>query len=254
MMNDKQLPTDVLTAMGFCVDPIPESREKCADLLVRDGQSTYLIEIKHKLDNEELFRDCAERLDRGEEVYREDPLAWNNTIKGILSGACTQLKSTPAPSDSYRLIWFHAAGVDHELHRKRAFASFYGSVHLWPKDPPGGDIDCFYFDYNAAWSMRDVEAMVLTDGRDIQLCLNEFSHQLGAFRTSRLYQEFATRGGVVDPIQLARDGAILACRSDVPRKDEDVILCALREQTGTLYLVIRPKQCSVFVKVDSNLT
>jgi hypothetical protein len=254
MMNDKQLPTDVLAAMGFCVETIDPSPEKRADLLVRDGKSTYLIEVKHKFDNGEWFRDCAERLDRGEEVYREEPLAYNKAISKKLAYACTQLKSTPAPSDAYRLIWFHAAGVDHDLHWKRAFATFYGSVHLWPKDPPGDIITCLYFDYNAAWSMRDVEAMVLTDGSAIQLCLNEFSGQLEAFRTTRLYQKFATRGGVFDPIQLARDGAILVCRSDVSRRQDDVILRALLEQTGTLYDVIRPKQCSASVKVDPNLT
>jgi hypothetical protein len=98
---------------------------------------------------------------------------------------------------------------------------------------------CFYFDYSAAFNMPTVEALILTDRKNLQVCLNEFSHRAAEFRQSPLCREFVELDGVIDPVAMAVDRRIIACRSTVSRKSESEVLAALQEQTGVLYTTIR---------------
>ncbi|MCG8405485.1 MAG: hypothetical protein MI923_09835 [Phycisphaerales bacterium] len=240
MDDAKQLAMQVFSACGCCVKEILESSDKRADLLAADDDSTYIVEVKHKLDDSELFRDHAKRMTRGEIVSRSELLAQNNRIGAILKHARDQLDNTPGPPDAFRLIWFHADGVDHDLHWKRAFATFYGTVHLLPTNPPQNTvIECFYFDYSAAVSLQSVNAMILSNKQTVQLCLNEFSDNVERFCDTALFQQFAKMNGVVDPRESAAKGDILVCRSPIPRKNDDDVLNALRKQTGILYTVVR---------------
>jgi hypothetical protein len=253
MDDAKQFAMQILTVMGCAVDRIPETDEKRADLQATDAESVYLIEVKHKLDNPELFRDHSERMARGEVVSRAALIAHNNRISAILKRGRDQLDRTPGPPDAFRLIWFHADGIDRVLHWHRAFATFYGRVHLWARYPRGNDvIECYYFDYSAARSLPSVDAMILSDAQQrVLLCLNEFSDHIHRFSETALYQRFATDNAVADPRKLAANGDILVCRSEVPRKDDDDVLNALREETGVLYTVIRFSQHSASVRVDA---
>jgi hypothetical protein len=252
MEDAKEFAAQVLAAMGCRVDPIPESDEKRADLCAADDASVYLVEVKHKLDDIELFREQAVRLARGEVVPRTERLGHNNRISAILKHGRDQLDRTPGPADAFRLIWFHTDGVDRQLHWKRAFATFYGRVHLLAKDPPGKDvIECFYFDYSAAFSFPSIDGIVLSDDQGIQLLINEFSLKLDRFRATALYARFSVHNAVLDPRTLAANGQIIVCRSDVPRKNDDDILNALRADTGVLYTVIRFSQHSASVMVNA---
>ena len=251
MEDAKQFATVVLSALGCRVEPIPESEDKRADLRATDDTSTYLVEVKHKLDDSDLFRDHAERLAHGEIVSSSALTTHNNRISAIIKHGRDQLDRTPGPPDAFRLIWFHADGIDRDLHWKRAFATFYGRVHLWPKEPPGEDVvECYYFDYSAAWSFPSVSAMVLSDDQGLLLLLNEFSKHTDRFCHTAFYSRFVSNNAVVDPRRLAANGDILVCRSDVPRKNDDDVLNALRQQTGVLYIVIRFSQHSASVMVD----
>lgn len=246
----EEFATKVLTAFGCHVESIRESDDKRADLLATDDTANYLVEVKHKLDDPKLFKDHAQEMARGEVVSRAAATTHNNRISGVFRHARDQLDRTPGPLNAFRIIWFHADGIDHDLRWKQAFATFYGRVHLWAKILPGNDvIDCFYFDYSAAWSMPSVVAMILTNDSGVQLCLNEFSDQADQFRDTRIYRRFAQDKSVVDPHELATKGDILACRTNVPRKNDDDVLDALREQTGVLYTVIRFSQHSASVMV-----
>ncbi len=255
MDDAEQRARQVLSAMGCRVEKIPESDEKRADLRATDNDSTYLIEVKQRLDDPQLFRGHAQRMARGEVVARRAPTAHNNATSKILKHGRAQLEATPGPSDAFRLIWLHAGGIDRDLRWKQAFSTFYGRVHLLAKDPPGQNvIQCYYFDYSAARSMRSLDGMVLSDDRGLQLCLNEFSSRIDRFCGTALYRRFAKDNSVVDPRKLAANGDILVCRSETPRKSDEDVLKALHEQTGVLYTVIRFSQHSASTMVGPNET
>jgi len=249
----KQQAYDLLTALQYSVADIPESDERRADLRAANATSTYLVEVKQKLDDNDSLEADSRRMADGEVISHLETLSHHNRVDAILKDGRDQLDLTPKSNGDFRLVWFVASGIDRHVYWKRAFATFYGSVQLLALKPPSDRIvDCFYFDYSAAWSMPTVDAMVLVDHDNLQLCLNEFSPQLDAFRESSLCKQLSD--AVVDPLRLVADNSIIALHSDVSRKHEDVVLDELFRQTGIRYTALRPKQHSASAMVDHEYT
>jgi hypothetical protein len=241
MEAGKALALNLLPKLGFSVDEVPVANGRTADLLVTDGESQpYLIEVKEKVESESHAQERIKILSRGDLYEQADPLTRDNRISGILQDARKQLDETPKDSSTFQLIWFHATGVDADLKYRQAFATFYGHVDLIAMNPRSHRTPaCFYFDYCAAFNMPTIEALIITDSKQLQVCLNEFSHRGVEFRQSALCKRFAEMDGVIDPVAMAADGMIIACRVTVPRKNDDEVAKALQEQTGVLYSPIR---------------
>jgi hypothetical protein len=87
--------------------------------------------------------------------------------------------------------------------------------------------------------MPSVVALILTDQKQLQVCLNEFSHRADEFRQSPLCKKFVELDGVTDPVALEANGQIITCRGAVSRKNEADVITALQAQTGILYSTIR---------------
>lgn len=249
MEEGKLLALRVLSNFGFQVDDVPLSGGRTADLLVTDDNSQrYLIEVKEKVESESHATERVDILSRGDLYEQADPLSHDNRISGILRDAQKQLDATPKDVGTFQLVWFHATGVDADLKYRQAFATFYGHVDLLARSPTShASPPCFYFDYNAAFAMPTVEAMILSDRSQLQFCLNEFSHRHAEFRNALLFQKFVELDGVIDPVAMAADGQIIACRGEFARKNDDETAKALQEQTGVLYTPIRLTRhaCSV---------
>jgi hypothetical protein len=229
MEYSKRLAIAELRRLGFEVDEIPCGTGKRADLRVNDGTHAYHIEAKDKFESLDI-----PTASQGELYRRKDPITHNNTVSGVLRDAQKQLSQTPKADATFQLIWFHAGS---DLQWRLAFATFYGHMHLsavWPRDAKSAE--CFYFTYNVAHSMPDVEALILTEGDGLHLCLNEFSPRRDEFRSSRLYEVFSV--GEIDPVAMETAGKIIACRADISRKNPQDVLRALKEQTGVDYVPI----------------
>ncbi|MEX0937900.1 MAG: hypothetical protein WDZ59_08555 [Pirellulales bacterium] len=236
----KAIAKQTLSNLGFHVDVVAETTGRRADLLVRDESSSYLIEVKEKRDSpaDVLNRkECFE----SDEVYEQvDPLSRDNRISGILRDARKQLTETPKENEAFQLIWFHASGVDSDLKFRQAFATFYGHVDLRAVQPPSAEsVPCLYFDYSLAVDMPEIDALILLDKKHIQVCVNEFSHRIEDFRRTQLFRTFDELRGVFDPAQMINEKKCIACRFELPRRDDRKICQALREQTGVLYDSIR---------------
>lgn len=229
MEYSKRLAKAELRCLGFEVDEIPCATGKRADLHVKDGTHVYHIEAKDKFESQDIPAASQDDL-----YWRKDPITYNNTISGVLRDARKQLSQTPKTDATFQLIWFHA---ESSLQWRLAFATFYGHQHLsaiWPRDAQSAE--CFYFTYCAAHSMPDVEALILTEGDSLHLCMNEFSRRRDEFRSSRLYEVFSV--GQIDPVAMESTGKIIACRANIPRKNPQDVLRVLKEQTGVDYVPI----------------
>jgi hypothetical protein len=245
MEYSKRLATAELLRLGFEVDEIPCGTcgtGKRADLHVKDGTHAYHIEAKDKFESQDIPAASQDGFCR-----REDPITHNNRISGILTYAKEQLSQTPKADATFQLIWLHA---ESELQWRLAFATFYGHRHLRAVSPRGAKpAECFYFTYNAAYSMPDVEALILTEGDSLHLCMNEFSHRRDEFRSSRLYEVFSV--GEIDPVAMETAGKIIACRADISRKNPQDVLRVLKEQTGVDYLPIALTRYSFWRAADA---
>ena len=243
MEPSKALAKQILSNLGFRVEEIPEGNSRSADLAISDDTSAYHLEVKEKFESPSVATKRQECLARGDIYKQDDPLAHDNRISAILRDAQNQLDDTPNEADAFQLIWFHATGVDADLKYRQAFATFYGQVPLMTLKPRS-DTMCFYFDYSTAFAMPTIEALILTDHKTLQVCLNEFSHRADEFRRTTFYRRFRDLDHVIDPLSLAAEGEIIACRAGIPRKNDEEVCRALREQTGVLYTTIRLKRHS----------
>ncbi len=223
----KKIATRELRRLGFQVDEIRESSGKRADLRVSDREHVYHIEVKDKFDTDDIPTARSDALYR-----RKDPLTHNNTISGVLRNAHRQLNDTPKIDGTFQLIWFHA---ETDLQWQQAFATFYGNMPVSGLFPDRHKSTvCFYFTFNASYAMPDIEALILTEGDGLHLCLNEFSDRAAEFRCTRLFELLSH--GAIDPIELESSGRIIAFRANVSRKNERAVLMALKEQTGVEYV------------------
>jgi hypothetical protein len=116
--------TRILTALEFQVEALPVGVGRTADLLASDGDSSYLVEVKDKLEDEKFAQHRRDVLNSGELFEQCDTLAYNDRISGILFDALKQLEETPKDAGTFQLIWFHATGVDADLKSRQAFATF----------------------------------------------------------------------------------------------------------------------------------
>jgi hypothetical protein len=237
----KRLAIRLLRGLRFGVEEIPVvGDDRRADLRVTDHKDTYHIEVKDKLESPERVKERTEVLMRGD-FYEPppDPLAYNNTIMGILRGARDQLDRTPKTPNTFQLIWFYFDGVDADTKYRQAMATFYGQVNLSALHPNRNKSTwCFYLDYNAAFEMPTVDALILQDRESLQVCLNDFALRTAEFRSTQFCREFHMRGHIFDPIELEGTGDLITYRGHIPRKrqNEATILKEIREQTGVTYI------------------
>ncbi|REK08662.1 MAG: hypothetical protein DWQ37_20200, partial [Planctomycetota bacterium] len=229
MEYSKRIASLELSRLGFHVDEIPEGSDKRADLCVKDDAHTYYIEAKEKFTADESPEQRQERYARGDYWRPVAQLAPNNTVSGVLRDAHGQLRQTPKPDSAFQLVWYHA---DSDLQWQLAFATFYGYMHLsatWP--PEAESAECFYFTFSAAYAMPDVEALLLSEGDGLHMCMNEFSPRREEFRSSRLFNVFSL--GQLDPVSMEASGEIIACRSSVSRKNPNDVVKSLRSYFKT---------------------
>ena len=239
METGKENAKRIFGSLGYDVEEIPEDDEERADLIVRDASNCFIIENKDK-DEIPLSDGDLAALDRGEVVSGADRTTQNNRISGIFTKARDQLDATPAEDGAFRLIWFQADGIDRQLIWDRAFATFYGQVNLFPLDGGSEDmVQCFYFDYATSFNIPTVDALILSDGRDLQLLINEYSKNVEQFAGTSLHQAFEPSGAIVDPLKLEAENRILTFRHDIPRKDDNERLAVMHGDTGNRYHVIR---------------
>jgi hypothetical protein len=224
----KLFAVNILDALGIKAVEVPEGMTPTADLLVNKGSSEDVIKRRY------------ESLDKGESFEQAELLARQNLINNVFHAARHQLLHTPDTADTFNVIWLHASGPDASVKTTQAFATFYGLVHVFPLDTNDQTVKpCFYFDYAASAAMPEVEAMILTNSRELQFCLNDFSMRKIEFKESKFYMHFDGKGGVVDPADSEARGFAIRCSFDIPRKNDLEVLKALTIQTGIKHQVLR---------------
>ena len=249
MEPSKELAIKLLETLEFTVEEIPETEDERADLMVSDDVDSYVMETKDKSDVQEPDWH-TDALKKGEVAHDAQPTTQNNRIDGVFVKARDQMDQTPTKESAFHVIWFQADGRDKQLIWDRAFATFYGTVDLIPVGGKKAKYQpCYYFDYATSYRIPTVDAVILSDGRYLQLLLNEFSPKLDAFRRSKLFSEFGD--SLADPSKLEADGEIIAFRADMPQKNDEPILAAILESTGTKYKAVRMVRYAASVMVPN---
>jgi hypothetical protein len=230
----KLVATTWLNTFGLTVEEISTASERRADLKARDVDAEYLIEVKEKIDtgnhshfSESPLTETHSVLIRSDEHKRLDRL------DNILRDGQKQIVSTPEHERCFNLIWVHFDGPHADMAARRLLYTFYGIADLCARQQNAPGINCLYFDFNAAFAMPNINAVVVCEKRELQIAINEFATNVDSFRRTAFVQKFGN--AKYDPLDFENDESKIVLRSNIPRKNENDVLAEVKRQTGVDY-------------------
>lgn len=226
---------------GYSARVIPRQKgAKSADFEVKDGCSTYIVEVKEKLHTGSKIEVKSFAEESSEIQIECEPHSHSNRLDGILKHGTNQLSETLKNLESYKLIWFFSEGPNAEMITRRLIQTFYGVAYLRPINKNGIGVNCFYFDYSAAYSLPLINGIIVVENEFMELCINEFSNNYHAFKETKLVKQFGQ--AVYDPSTLQNKPGTLVLRSSISRKNKLEIIEELERKTKIRYTVIPMKQ------------
>jgi hypothetical protein len=91
--------------------------------------------------------------------------------------------------------------------------------------------ECYYFSFSDFFRHKmGLDGAILTMDSQLQVCVNDCSPNVEKFRCSALVQTF--RGGVVDPMDLERQGHAYIADCDHDRRDRNKVISYLQKKYG----------------------
>lgn len=239
---------EMLVNKGFIVTRLEEATDtRTADFRVADGTTSYLIEVKSKVDDEGFYV----KLRSGDPVICDEPRGPRNVMSRIVRDAADQLGSTPADDSEFRMIWFVAEGRDADLQAEQFRSTLYGTADLLVAGR-GEAVRCYYFTYSEFFQLREVDCALITKGGRSLLCVNNLGVRARRLRETKLYKDFESAGALCDPeLEESRSKAFVA---DCPGKrwDEKAIEAYLCSKYNVKILhVLNLRKHSAAVLLDS---
>lgn len=220
--------SDLLRGWGLEAEQLKERDEPTPDLLAAYQAERYIIEIKSKRDNEELLRGEAELLAKGEVVKHFEGAGHRGPIARVIKRAIKQIRNLPPRDSDFRLLWLHAEGLRRKLQMQQFHGTLYGTTDI--VDLEGPTRPCYYFYHNELYKFRgELDGVILTDGDEGKLCLNNFSPRCESLRQSFLAGS-AFKHGICDPQALERAGNALIADGSEERRDSDAVIRFLQKK------------------------
>ena len=235
--NNRKAVISILQGFGFSAFEIPEESQKGrrADIRATKDTQSFLIEVKSR-ENHPEFMSRLKKANDLEIVSYEKQLHRSNSLGKIICDAVRQLEDTPDDVRSFKCIWFRA--LESLITDEFDFikATLYGTRHLLVCDQSiiFSYVSCYYFDPNEFYKFRSLDAVVLENGKRVELCLNSLSCRFDEFRCSSLYRIFESKGTlrIIDPNKLEMGKEILVADTDVPRNDREAVIRFIQEKYG----------------------
>lgn len=227
MIDYEPVVKDFFIGHGYRVEKIPEGDEESPDFLISDDTSLYILELKTKFPSEMEIEERRKSLEAGEFHNIHEPIISKNTLSGIIKKAKDQL-DTHKEKDILRIVWLLATGHIAEQRMLQFEATLYGLTTLldWSNKRDG---DCFFFYNSEFFRYRDVlDAAIVSTESEERFLLNPLSPRYMQTKTSSLPKHFGK--GLVDPIELEKDGIAFFVDSDVDRGDEEAVLRYLKDK------------------------
>jgi hypothetical protein len=215
------------------LDRLPDA--KSADLIATKSQR-YLIELKERGDDLARVAAANELLAHGKIVGTSDTAGYKNRASGIISEGVKQLRARHDVERDFQLLWLHSTGLYPDVKMRQFCATLYGTTNIADLDGDGYHRPCYYF-YNSDFFRyrKDLDGAVLSAGKDLQLCVNNLSSRVLAFRKSELASAFT--GGIVDPEVKHDRGEAYIPDPHIDRRDPEVVLQHLRQKYGRSKLI-----------------
>lgn len=215
-----------LAALGFTVDPIPETDARRPDLVARADGATMYVEVKTRIEDG-VLRANMEAVPVGATATILTGLDKHNALSSEIKHANSQLRAVASPED-FRLLWYRADSSPfvHDA-RDQIGATLLGIRMVVVEGRAGTQARaCVYAGRADFYRFQDMDgAMIEVDGL-ITLLLNPFSPRKTAFAASRIATVVSS--SVFDVEKAAQDGSCYVADGDAPRHSDEALLDHLR--------------------------
>lgn len=175
-----------------------------ADLLATYHDEHYLVEAKRREEHEDWLSLLHQAHKNGLGTLTRDVKPWN-ALSSMIEKAYKQLLATPAPSNSFRILWIVAPHDDSSFVLECTKMRLYGLESLVTvrntKTMPSVE-DCYFYYPSEFERMPCLEAVVLTTDYAGKLLLNPLSSSTTRFKKSHLYLKLRQANAVVDPYEI----------------------------------------------------
>jgi hypothetical protein len=222
-MEPEEFVTEVLSSMGFGVEPIETVEDKTPDFLVRGIDSFYLIELKTKYSDPVILEEREKVLEKGEVFQEETPIARKNRISGVISSAVKQLNSYDSVEHVFKLVFLLANGHHPDVQMSIFESCLYGAKDTVDFVGEGGMLPAYFADNSDFYNLREsLDGAIVSTKHQAKFCLNPHSPHYKELRNSELRRAF--KKGVCDPYQQEEDGIAFIVDGDVNRRNESEAL------------------------------
>ncbi len=227
-MNDTEFkPVEMLKMFGIDLVDIPKRNAKTPDFEARVGNEVHLVELKIKGDDPQEIKDLEDQLKQGEIVTKVTPVAFRNTLSGIVKDAVDQMDTHDPNKKFFHIAWLHCSGQDPKIHWDRFHATLYGTDTLMSLRRDSLML-CYFFRDSAFFRWKEsLDGAFLTTLEEGQLCINSSSPRATEFRRSEFVSRFSE--ALCDPQREQNEGALIA-DCDIDRKNTDALLTYLKSK------------------------
>jgi hypothetical protein len=214
---------DLFKAANLDAKKIPESSEKTPDFIIFDDVN-ILVEVKEKQDNKKVIAERDDAFKKGEVFERVQGLGYKNRLSGIVDDAAKQLKAQKGNTNSeFCFIFIVMTGLTPSAQISQFADTLYGKKHVLDAGLTGSiPKECYYFTHSEFFKHSDViDGVFLVQNGYLELLINDQSPRYDKVINSTFVNRF--QGNITDPVKLEREGKILCVKSDIPRKNEDLV-------------------------------
>lgn len=222
-MDFESYAIDFFKAANLNAKKIPESNEKTPDFIIFDGVN-ILVEVKEKQENKKVIAKRDDTFNKCEVFENIQSLGYKNRLSGIIGDAAKQLKTQKGNTNSeFCFIFIVMTGLSPKAQISQFADTLYGKKNVLDAGLRGSvPKECYYFTHSEFFKHSDViDGAFLVKSGYLEFLINDKSPRYDKVINSTFVNRF--QGYITDPVKLEREGKILYVKSDIPRKNEDLV-------------------------------
>jgi hypothetical protein len=225
--------------LGYIADKIPEGKKESPDFLIHDDSINIVVELKTKLPSDDEISQRKLTIESGNIHNIQEQIVRKNMLSRITKHAAAQLKNYPL-INQFNLEFLLSTGHLAEPRFQQFEASLYGCTTIVDSTKRFAQ-HCYFFYESDFYRDRDIlDAAIVSTETEHLLLINPHSPRASAFRACSLCKRFD--GGIIDPIELDRQGKAFYVDGAIDRQDEQAVMAYLRKKYAS----------DTLIKIDMN--
>ena len=233
MNDDEKFIKNIFEHYNMPFTKIKESTSKSPDFIYNGENETILFELKSKYDDPKLLKKRKDEIERENLYQHVDVLEYSNTYSSITNKAYNQLRDNKVKLNAdLCFIIFYAKEPNSHDKMEKYIITLYGKKFIIPQPMPEFNAKyCYFYEYSDFMRFKDIiDGAVITNGRNLNVCINPISKNYEMVKKSKLVNIF--KEGVLDPKDLIKKNKIHILPESIDRSRKSEIKKYIKEKYG----------------------